>query len=223
MYHPCWVGIWTERPLLYWCGTRRWDSVADLHVGEQISETLSDHRLHLSASRTNSHLNKQVVFILHNHQSLHFITLREDSWFFHDILQSDWQGVIKQGSKPRDLPLFGSLQPIKLQSEWFTIVWKLLSNQIAAWVSYPCMKAISQSNCSLSDLPMVIYPCSIFLGPQIWNKINDKKTWEKFKNYQNIWSLIEWNISAYSSGKSDVVMISFVVILPTLHRAPNWS
>ena len=75
----------------------------------------------------------------------HCIIPYEDSWFCPDILQSDWVRVLKQGIK------------------WmrrFTHVWEFSDNQIPAWVIYPCLKVLSQPDCSFSDLPLVIYPSS---------------------------------------------------------------
>ena len=42
---------------------------------------------------------------------------------------------------------------------------KLMANQIPAWVIWPCLKLFNQSDCSLTDLPLVIYHCSIFSVP----------------------------------------------------------
>ena len=66
------------------------------------------------------------------------VTPYGNSWFPPDILQFDWLRMFKQGSKGGDLPLFGSSWPIRLQLEWFILVWNLSANQITAWVIYPC-------------------------------------------------------------------------------------
>ena len=100
---------------------------------------------------------------------------------------------------------------------WFTLVCELSANQIPAWVIYTCLNVLSQSDCSLSDLPLVIYPCSIFSDPKAKNKTNSKKA----SNTRILWSKIERNFSTCSLGKSDVVMISFMVICSSSHWAKS--
>ena len=72
--------------------------------------------------------------------------------------------------------LVGSSQPIKFQLEWFIIVSKLSANQLAAWVIYHCLIAVSQSNSSLRDL-------SLFDSSQPIK-------------FQLAWFIIVWKLSA---------------------------
>ena len=72
---------------------------------------------------------------------------------------------------------------------------------------YPCFKALSQSDCSLSDLPLMIYSCSSF---SVLNTQKTKQMVRKLqktdKQHKSTWFRIEWNFSTHKTGVNQMYL-----------------
>ena len=78
------------------------------------------------------------------------------------------------------------------EDTWFSLVTELSANQIPSWVIYPCLKALSQSDFSLSGLLLVILhvPFSQILTSKTTQTVRKRQKADK-KTQEYIYQLLK--------------------------------